>query len=80
MERIAIKSSHVVSIGYDEDTKTLEAEFAPKREGEAGKVYQFRPIARRDFEALLNGESAGRFINRLKYDTGVTRTRVEAEA
>lgn len=79
MDRIAIKSSHVVSIGYDEDTKTFEAEFAPKREGEPGKVYQYRPIARRDFEALLNGESAGRFINRLKFDASVTRTRIEAQ-
>lgn len=56
MERKKIVSSNINSIGYDEDTKTLEVEFFNQ------KVYQYSPITQEGYSLLMNAESIGSFF------------------
>lgn len=57
MKRIAVKSSSVISVGYDETRKILEVEF------HGGAVYQYSNVPRADYDRLLDGRSIGRYIN-----------------
>lgn len=47
MNRTAVKSSNLKSIGYDEKTTTLEVEFS------GGNVYQYRGVPKDVYTALL---------------------------
>ena len=57
MERQAVSSSNVASIGYDQDSETLEVEFI--RSG----VYQYQNVPLFMWERLLEANSVGNFIN-----------------
>ncbi|MFB2660930.1 KTSC domain-containing protein [Shewanella mangrovisoli] len=54
MERQPIESSNLVSVGYDENTSTLEIEF---RSG----TYQYFDVPYHIYEGLINASSAGSF-------------------
>jgi hypothetical protein len=58
MDRKPIVSSNITSVGYDEETKTLEVEFFNQ------KVYQYSPITQEGYSLLMNAESIGSFFAR----------------
>jgi len=58
MNRKPVVSSNITSVGYDEETKTLEVEFFNK------KVYQYSPITQEGYSLLMNAESIGSFFAR----------------
>ena len=59
MGRIAVSSSTVASVGYDEPSSTLEVEF------KSGGVYQYFGVPRRHFEALTSPSgSVGSYLAR----------------
>lgn len=56
MERIAVSSSNVESIGYDPDSSTLEVEF------KNGSVYQYFDVPEQIFNDLINAGSIGSYL------------------
>lgn len=58
IERQAVRSSSIASIGYDVRSKTLEIEF------HSGVIYRYLAVPPAAFEALKNAESKGRHFTR----------------
>jgi len=56
MNRSPISSSNLVSVGYDENTRTLEVEF------KGGSVYQYFDVPRTVLDELINSGSAGSYF------------------
>ncbi|MET0411904.1 MAG: KTSC domain-containing protein [Polyangiaceae bacterium] len=62
MEHITVESKAIVSVGYDDETRTLQLEF---RSGAgAGSVYRYREVPRSVFEWLLRTPNKGVFVAR----------------
>jgi len=57
MERTYVASTNISSVGYDEQTQTLEVEFLN------GTVYQYYNVPPNIFEQLMREGSKGRFLN-----------------
>jgi len=62
MERIPIKSSQLLSIGYDPSTQTLEIEFRPSRADGASSVYQYSDVRPEVWDAFHRADSQGSFF------------------
>lgn len=58
MEREPVSSSNLASVGYDENTETLEIEFS------SGSVYEYRNVPPGIFSELMGAGSLGSFFNR----------------
>jgi KTSC domain len=58
MERQAVSSSNIASIGYEEASETLEVEFSKN-----GRVYQYLNVPSFMFERLMQANSVGTFFN-----------------
>jgi hypothetical protein len=56
MDRVAVNSSNVETIGYDADSQTLEVEF------KNGTVYQYFDVSERVYEELRNADSVGGYL------------------
>lgn len=54
MNRLPVTSSNLKSVGYDAQAFLLEIEFVN------GRTYQYQGVEAWLYEALLNGESAGK--------------------
>lgn len=57
MNRDAVASSNIASIGYDERAQTLEIEFTN------GSVYQYYNVGAALFEQLMQAPSKGQFLH-----------------
>jgi len=57
MERLAVKSSNISSIGYDATTKTLEVEFY------SGGIYQYTDVPETVHFKFVKAESVGKFFH-----------------
>lgn len=57
MKRIPVTSSNIAQVGYDPETQTLEVEF------HSGAVYQYFDVPQSVYDALMNAESIGGFLN-----------------
>jgi hypothetical protein len=57
MERTAVSSSTVASVGYDSASQTLEVEFMN------GSVYQYFDVPQGVFDSLLTTDSPGGFMH-----------------
>lgn len=57
MDRRQVASSNVSTIGYDEQTQTLEVEFV------SGWVYQYYGVPQHMFEQMMQASSKGKFLN-----------------
>lgn len=57
MDRLAVKSSNIRAIGYDEATNTLEIEF------KTGSVYQYQPVPNSFVDRFTAAPSKGRFFD-----------------
>jgi hypothetical protein len=70
--RKPVKSSSIVSVGYDEERRILEVEI-PRREGEKDRrVYQYLNVSPKVYRAFMDAKSKGRYYderikNRYKY-------------
>lgn len=56
MKRIAVESSNLASVGYDEATKTLEIQF------HSGGIYQYDDVEKEVYDELMNADSKGRYF------------------
>ena len=57
MKRKNVTSSNVASVGYEEETSTLEVEF------KSGAIYQYSDVPKSEFEGLINASSVGMYLN-----------------
>jgi len=57
MERTSVDSSNLVSVGYDEDTSTLEVEFN-------SGLYQYFEVPAYVYEELMNSDSKGSYMHK----------------
>lgn len=56
MNRQAVSSSNIASIGYDADSQTLEIEFLN------GGVYQYFDVSPHIYDELINSGSHGQYL------------------
>jgi hypothetical protein len=56
MERKPVTSSNIASIGYDENTSTLEIEFLNN------SIYQYFDVPQRIYQGLMQADSQGQFL------------------
>jgi len=54
--RIPVESSNITSIGYDEDSGTLEVEF------HGGAVYQYFDVPFAVYDGLMEADSQGKYL------------------
>lgn len=58
MERQAVSSSNISSVGYDTDSETLEVEFV-----KTGKLYEYYNVPQFEYDRLLDAPSIGIYFN-----------------
>ena len=56
MKRISVESSNLASIGYDEESKTLEIQF------HSGGIYQYDDVEKEIYDELMSADSKGRYF------------------
>ncbi|MDE1168501.1 MAG: KTSC domain-containing protein [Pseudomonas sp.] len=56
MERSPVSSSNVESVGYEEDSETLEIEF------KNGTLYQYFDVPQSVFDGLRSADSVGGYL------------------
>lgn len=56
VERVAVKSSNLVSVGYDSASRTLEIEFG------GGSVYRYFRVPPEKHEGLMGASSHGKYF------------------
>jgi hypothetical protein len=57
MDRNGVASSTIASIGYDEQSQTLEVEFL------SGAIYQYYNVGQALFDQLMQSSSKGQFLH-----------------
>jgi hypothetical protein len=57
MERTPVTSRNLRSVGYDQNSQTLEVEF------NSGSVYQYAGVPQGEYDGLMNAESKGTYLN-----------------
>ena len=55
MNRVAISSSNLASVGYDAESKTLEVEFTN------GTIYQYLDVPDNIYSGLMSASSHGQY-------------------
>ena len=70
MERTPVQSSSVSSVGYDQDSSTLEVEFLN------GSVYQYFGVPESIFDGLMNAPSKGTFLDQFVKKAGYSYARI----
>lgn len=58
MTRTRVQSSNIDSIGYAEDSETLEIEFL------GGSVYQYYNVPATEYAGFVNADSQGKYFHR----------------
>ncbi|QNS41792.1 KTSC domain-containing protein [Chryseobacterium manosquense] len=56
MNRQAVTSSNIASIGYDADSQTLEIEFLN------GGVYQYFDVPQHIYDGIMSADSHGQYL------------------
>ncbi len=69
--RIAVSSSAIRSVGYDQDAQILEIEFI------GGEVYQYFEVPGGVYRGLMTAESHGRYFNKYVKGAGYEYRRGE---
>lgn len=65
MERTSVKSSQIVSVGYDPSILTLEVEFRPFRaDTTATTVWQYTNVPPKLYEEMMRAPSTGSFFHK----------------
>ena len=58
MDRKAVRSTNIASVGYDAGTMTLEIEFR------SGGVYQYAGVPEKRYESLMKASAIGSYFHR----------------
>jgi len=58
MKRIPVTSSDIASIGYDDDSSTLEIEFHS-----GNNIYQYYGVPKFEYDGIMNASSHGKYLN-----------------
>jgi hypothetical protein len=74
MQRLPVDSSSIATIGYDPEERILELEFR-----QTGDVYQYFDVPSEEYEAFLQAESKGTYLNKEFKLRGYRYTRVEMQ-
>ena len=56
MNRLAVSSSNIASIGYDANSQTLEVEFLN------GGVYQYFDVPQHIYNGIMSADSHGQYL------------------
>ncbi|QDT50430.1 hypothetical protein Pan258_44890 [Symmachiella dynata] len=64
IERTAVRSSALQSVGYDQEQRVLEIEFT------SGAVYQYFDVPAEVYRRLMAAESHGRYFNQAVRNAG----------
>ena len=76
MNRLPVKSSAAVSVGYDPETQTLEVEYLPRKDGST-PVFRYHPRSPEWYAELTSGlVSVGRMIHAMIRSGDVTITKI----
>ncbi len=70
MERKAVTSSAIASIGYEESSGTLEIEFR------TGTVYRYENVPENVYQGLVTASSKGLYFDQHVRDAGYSYTRI----
>jgi hypothetical protein len=73
MNRTAVKSSHLASVGHDPLTNTLEIEFVN------GQVYQYANVSASTHQQIVQASSPGSTFNRYIKSRNATVKNVTSE-
>jgi KTSC domain len=57
VDRIKVQSSNIESVGWENETMVVE--FKPKKEEEAGRLYQYEGVNYDTYRAFINAPSVG---------------------
>lgn len=57
MNRQSVNSSDLKSVGYDEETQTLEIEFR------SGAIYEYYNVPQNIYDGLMSASSYGKYFN-----------------
>ena len=57
MEIVPVRSSNIASVGYDEESETLEIEFT------TGAIYEYYDVPSAIHEGLISARSHGRYFH-----------------
>jgi len=57
MEKILVKSSNLISVGYDAATKVMEIEF------KTGSTYQYIAVPQGVYQGLMTASSKGQYLH-----------------
>lgn len=73
--RLNVESSHIKSIGYDAETRTMVVEF------KTWAVYSYSPITEECYNEFTAAESKGKyFAEKIKNNSTVTVSRLRAKS
>ncbi len=70
MERISVESTNLASVGYDEDSSTLEIEFLN------GGIYQYNGVPTEIHEGLINAGSKGQYFHQNIRNSGYPYSKI----
>jgi KTSC domain len=70
MDRTPVQSSTIASVGYEEETSTLEVGF------NNGTIYQYFGVPKHIYEGLMNASSKGSYLNQYVKRGGYGYTKV----
>lgn len=56
LKRTRVQSANLVSVGYDEKTKTLEVEFKHHR------IYRYKGVPQGTYRGLMSADSPGKYF------------------
>ena len=71
MKRQHVKSTVILSIGYDPETRELEARFINK------EIYRYFNVPSEEYEALMKADSIGEYFNKIFKSKNYKYTKVE---
>lgn len=71
MDRKPVKSSNILSVGYDNKTLTLEVEF------HTGHVYKYQPVTEHAYKEMMSSKTIGGFFDHyIKNNADITAKKV----
>lgn len=67
LDMVAVVSSQIAARAYDEATHTMHIQFAPRKDGTPGAIYEYRGVDPDTWKAFVEAESVGsHFIKHIK--------------
>jgi len=74
MQRVSVDSTSIAGIGYGAQQRMLELEYR-----KSGNIYQYFDVPPEEYEAFLQAESKGTYLNKVFKRRGYRYARVEVQ-